>query len=110
MEQYKEKIIEIMANSSISFLLLLILGLSAYELYQLCKAQRKPRKGNIISAAVMIVLQMFIALLELLDSSINAETLAYATIIIVVCLCFLIPESVFYYRMRGQEKKRKEEP
>ena len=58
----------------------------------------------------MIVLQMFIALLELLDSSINAETLAYATIIIVVCLCFLIPESVFYYRMREQEKKRKEDP
>ena len=95
METYKEKIIEIIANSSVSFLLLLILGLSAYELYQLCKAQRKPRKGNIISAAIMIVLQMFTALLELLDSSINAETLAYATIIIVVCLCFLIPESIF---------------
>lgn len=109
METYKEKIIEIIADSSISFLLLLILGLSVYELYQLCKAQRKPRKGNIISAAVMIVLQMFIALLELLDSSINAETLVYATIIIVVCLCFLIPESVFYYRMREQEKDKKEE-
>ena len=109
MEQYKEKIIEIIANSSISFLLLLIFGLSVYELYQLCKAQRKPRKGNIILAAIMIVLQMFTALLELFDSSINAETLAYATIIIVVCLCFLIPESIFYYRMKKQEKMNKKE-
>ena len=109
METYKEKIIEIIANSSVSFLLLLILGLSAYELYQLCKAQRKPRKGNIISAAIMIVLQMLIALLEFLDSSINAETLAYATIIIVVCLCFLVPEAIFYYRMRKQGKDKKEE-
>ena len=109
METYKEKIMEIIANSSISFLLLLILGLSVYELYQLCKAQRKPRKGNIISAAVMIVLQMFIALLELLDSSINAETLAYATIIIVVCLCFLIPEAIFYHRMKKERKEKKEE-
>lgn len=108
MEQYKEKIIEIIANSSISFLLLLIFGLSVYELYQLCKAQRKPRKGNIISAAIMIVLQMFTALLELFNSSINAETLAYATIIIVVCLCFLIPESIFYYRMRKESKEKKE--
>ena len=109
MEQYKEKIIEIRANSSISFLLLLIFGLSVYELYQLCKAQRKPRKGNIILATIMIVLQMFTALLELLDSSINAETLAYATIIIVVCLCFLIPEAIFYHRMRKKEKMNKEE-
>ena len=109
METYKEKIIEIIVNSSISFLLLLILGLSVYELYQLCKAQRKPRKGKIISASVMIVLQSFVVLLEFFDSSINIETLAYATIIIAVCLCFLIPESIFYYRMRKQEKKRKEE-
>ena len=57
----------------------------------------------------MIVLQMFIALLELLDSSINAETLAYATIIIVVCLCFLVPEAIFCYRMRKQEKIKKED-
>ena len=109
MEQYKEKIIEIIANSSISFLLLLVLGFGVYELYQLCKAQRKPRKGNIILAAVMIMLQIITALLELLDSNINTETLAYATIIIVVCLCFLVPESIFYYRMRKQEKIKKEE-
>ena len=48
METYKEKIIEIIVDSSISFLLLLILGFGVYELYQLCKAKRKPKKGNII--------------------------------------------------------------
>ncbi len=109
METYKEKIIEIIANSSISFLLLLILGLSVYELYQLCKAQRKPRKGKIISAAVIIALQSITVLLEFLGSSINTETLAYATIIIVVCLCFLVPELIFYYRMKKQGKDKKEE-
>ena len=57
----------------------------------------------------MIALQSFVVLLEFFDSSINIETLAYATIIIVVCLCFLIPESIFYYRMRKQEKEKKEE-
>ncbi|MBE6699872.1 MAG: hypothetical protein E7584_06520 [Ruminococcaceae bacterium] len=109
METYKEKIIEIIADSSILFLLLLILGFGVYELYQLCKAQRKPRKGNIISAAIMIALQSIVVLLEFLGSSINIETLAYATIIIAVCLCFLVPESIFYYRMRKQEKRKKEE-
>ena len=108
METYKEKIIEIIANSSISFLLLLILGLSVYELYQLCKAQRKPRKGNIISAAIMIALQSIVVLLEFLDSSINIEKLAYATIIIAVCLCFLVPEAIFYYRMKKKDKDKKE--
>ena len=108
METYKEKIIEIIANSSISFLLLLILGLSVYELYQLCKAQRKPRKGNIISAAIMIALQSIVVLLEFLGSSINIETLAYATITIAVCLCFLIPEAIFYYRMKKKDKDKKE--
>ena len=108
METYKEKIIEIIANSSISFLLLLILGLSVYELYQLCKAQRKPRKGNIISAAIMIALQSIVVLLEFLGSSINIETLAYATITIAVCLCFLVPEAIFYYRMKKKDKDIKE--
>ena len=108
MEQYKEKIIEIIANSSISFLLLLILGLSVYELYQLCKAQRKPRKGTIISAAIMIALQTIVVLLEFLGSSINIETLAYATITIAVCLCFLVPEAIFYYRMKKKGKDKKE--
>jgi len=56
----------------------------------------------------MIVLQMFTALLEFLDSSINAETLAYATIIIVVCLCFLVPEAIFYYRKKKKDKDKKE--
>ena len=108
METYKEKIIEIIADSSITFLLLLVLGFGVYELYQLCKAQRKPRKGNIISASVMIALQSFIVLLEFFDSSINIETLAYATIIIAVCLCFLVPESIFYYRMKKKGKDKKE--
>ena len=107
METYKEKIIEIIANSSISFLLLLILGFGVYELYQLCKAQRKPRKGNIISAAIMIALQSIVVLLEFLGSSINIETLAYATITIAVCLCFLIPEAIFYYRTKKESKDKK---
>ena len=108
METYKEKIIEIIVDSSISFLLLLILGFGVYELYQLCKAQRKPRKGTIISATVMIVLELVVILLEFLDSSINIEKLAYATIIIAVCLCFLIPEAIFYYRMKKKDKDKKE--
>ena len=108
METYKEKIIEIIVDSSISFLLLLILGFGVYELYQLCKAKREPRKGNIILAAIMIALQSIVVLLEFLGSSINIETLAYATIIIAVCLCFLVPEAIFYYRMRKQEKIKKE--
>ena len=107
METYKEKIIEIIANSSISFLLLLILGFGVYELYQLCKAQRKPRKGNIISAAIMIALQSIVILLEFLGSSINIETLAYATITIAVCLYFLIPEAIFYYRTKKESKDKK---
>jgi len=107
METYKEKIIEIIANSSITFLLLLILGFGVYELYQLCKAQRKPRKGNIISAAIMIALQSIVVLLEFLGSSINIETLAYATIIIAGCLCFLVPEAIFYYRTKKESKDKK---
>ena len=55
----------------------------------------------------MIALQSFVVLLEFFDSSINVETLAYATIIIAVCLCFLVPEAIFYYRMRKQEKRKK---
>ena len=107
METYKEKIIEIIANSSISFLLLLILGFGVYELYQLCKAKRKPKKGNIVSAAIMIALQSIVVLLEFLDSSINIEKLAYATIIIAVCLCFLVPEAIFYYRTKKESKDKK---
>ena len=107
METYKEKIIEIIADSSITFLLLLILGFGVYELYQLCKAQRKPRKGTIISAAIMIGLESIVILLEFFDSSINIETLAYATIIIAVCLCFLVPEAIFYYRTKKESKDKK---
>ena len=107
METYKEKIIEIIVDSSISFLLLLILGFGVYELYQLCKAKRKPKKGNIISTAIMIALQLIVVLLEFLDTSINIEKLAYATIIIAVCLCFLVPEAVFYYRTKKESKDKK---
>ena len=107
METYKEKIIEIIVDSSISFLLLLILGFGVYELYQLCKAKREPRKGNIILAAIMIALQSIVVLLEFLGSSINIEKLAYATIIIAVCLCFLVPEAIFYYRTKKESKDKK---
>ena len=107
METYKEKIIEIIVDSSISFLLLLILGFGVYELYQLCKAKRKPKKGNIVSTAIMIALQSIVVLLEFLDSSINIEKLVYATIIIAVCLCFLVPEAIFYYRTKKESKDKK---